>query len=116
MTSAHVITLISKDLEPIIVVVRFVPLAIGSLIEVPAACVVLWFLVAPEAAVGFVLVLFAWIFKTKMKSLLRTLRSRTAALTDQRLLVIANVALGIRTLKMNCWERTFEEIAGETRR
>ena len=116
VTSAHVINLISKDLEPISFAANYICMALTGLIEVPVACFILWLLVAPEAVAGFALVLLIWIFQTKMKSVLETLRNQTALLTDQRLRIITDIVLSIRVVKMNCWEKSFEEIASARRR
>ena len=116
VTSAHVINLISKDLEPILYSPLYVPMAVAGLIEVPVACVILWLLVAPEAVAGFAFVLLVWIFQTKMKSVLERLRNQTALLTDQRLRIITDIVLGIRVVKMNWWEKTFEAMANANRR
>ena len=44
------------------------------------------------------------------------LRSKTAALTDDRIRTMSEVITGIRTVKMNAWEKSFIDLITRLRR
>ena len=44
------------------------------------------------------------------------LRSKTAALTDDRIRTISELITGIRTVKMNAWEKSFIDLITRLRR
>ena len=44
-----------------------------------------------------------------------SLRSKTAALTDNRIRTISEVITGIKTIKMNAWEKSFIDLISRLR-
>ena len=108
--------LISKDLDPIGQCVHMVPVLFTAPLELCIISLLLLVIIGWEALSGIAYLLVCMMLRCGVGRVYRKLRHNTAFFTDQRLRLLSEVISGIQTIKMNVWERTFENLFKKIRR
>ncbi|KAI4565332.1 hypothetical protein MJT46_009675 [Ovis ammon polii x Ovis aries] len=106
-TTGQVVNLLSNDVNRFDQVTMFLHyLWIGPLQAVTVTAL-LWMEIGVSCLAGMAVLIILLLLQTCFGKLFSSLRSKTAALTDKRIRTISEVITGIRTIKMNAWEKSF---------
>ena len=108
--------LISKDLDPIGQCVHMVPFLFTAPVELLVISLLLLLMIGWEALIGVAYMLLCTLLRGSIGRVYRKLRRNTAYFTDQRLHLLSEVLSGIQAIKMNVWERVFENLFKKIRR
>uniref|UniRef100_A0A8C7TF93 Multidrug resistance-associated protein 4 n=1 Tax=Oncorhynchus mykiss TaxID=8022 RepID=A0A8C7TF93_ONCMY len=76
----------------------------------------LWYEIGPSCLAGVAVLVFLLPLQTMFGKLFGSLRSKTAALTDNRIRTMNEVVSGIRIIKMYAWEKPFSALVNDVRR
>ncbi|XP_076004915.1 ATP-binding cassette sub-family C member 4-like isoform X2 [Genypterus blacodes] len=114
-TTGQIVNLLSNDVirfDDVTIFLHF--LWVGPL---QAAVVVglLWVEIGPSCLAGMVILMFLMPTQTMFGRLFSKFRSKTAALTDNRIRTMNEVVSGMRIIKMYAWEKPFAALVSEVR-
>lgn len=69
-----------------------------------------WYVIGSAFAAGFVMLIFGFIpIQLWLSKKFAMMRSKVAALTDQRVTLVSQAVSGVRVMKMSGWEDSFED-------
>ena len=115
-STSHVMNLISKDLDPIGQCIHMVPVLFTAPLELCIISLLLLVIIGWEALPGIAYMLVCMTLRCGVGRVYRKLRRNTAFFTDQRLRLLSEAISGIQAIKMNVWERAFENLFKNIRR
>ena len=115
-TISHLMNLISKDLEPIDQCSQLVPFLFTAPVELVVFSILLSALIGWESVMGIVYMLVCTLLRCGIGRVYRKMRQHTAFFMDHRLRLLSEVLSGIRVIKINAWERVFQQLIKDIRR
>jgi ATP-binding cassette subfamily C (CFTR/MRP) protein 4 len=116
VTVGYVTNLASNDIERFQKVGTYAHnLWLGPLVAA-AVLGLLWREIGLSALAGCILIVMLIPVQAKFSRVFAQVRKRTAAVTDERVKVTAQVIQGIALVKCNAWEKAFSELVGGLRR
>ncbi|XP_061290381.1 ATP-binding cassette sub-family C member 4-like [Bos javanicus] len=81
-----------------------------------AVTTLLWMEIGISCLAGMAVLIILLLLQSCVGNSFSSLRSKTAALTDERIRTMSEVITGIRTVKMNAWEKSFIDLITRLRR
>ncbi|KAI4581560.1 hypothetical protein MJG53_010003 [Ovis ammon polii x Ovis aries] len=81
-----------------------------------AVTTLLWMEIGMSCLAGMAVLIILLLLQSCFGKLFSSLRSKTAALTDDRISTMSEVISGIKTIKMNAWEKSFIDLISGLRR
>ncbi|KAK7154854.1 hypothetical protein R3I93_009716 [Phoxinus phoxinus] len=115
-TTGQIVNLLSNDVNKFDEVTIFLHfLWIGPL-QAAAVIGLLWQEIGPSCLAGMAVLVFLMPLQTMFGKLFSKYRSKTAALTDNRIRTMNEVVSGIRIIKMYAWEKPFAALVTDVRR
>uniref|UniRef100_A0A4W2CUZ4 ATP binding cassette subfamily C member 4 n=1 Tax=Bos indicus x Bos taurus TaxID=30522 RepID=A0A4W2CUZ4_BOBOX len=116
-TTGQIVNLLSNDVNrfdrvSIMMFLHF--LWTGPLMAI-TVIILLWMEIGISCLAGMALIILT-LLQSFSGKLFLSLRSKTAALTDDRIRTMNEVIIGIRTIKMYAWEKSFAELITRLRR
>ncbi|KAI4565334.1 hypothetical protein MJT46_009677 [Ovis ammon polii x Ovis aries] len=81
-----------------------------------AVTALLWMEIGMSCLAGMAVLIILLLLQSCFGKLFSSLRSKTAALTDDRISTMSEVISGIKTIKMNAWEKSFIDLISRLRR
>ncbi|XP_078376964.1 ATP-binding cassette sub-family C member 4-like [Oculina patagonica] len=115
MTTGHVITLISNDVQRLDRALRFLPNIILAPFAFVAGNVVLFYFIGWPVVIGMGYLLLILFYQGYGSRLAANLRHKAAVLTDKRVQIINEIIRGIRTIKICSWENYFGNLVAAVR-
>nr|XP_006639066.1 PREDICTED: multidrug resistance-associated protein 4 [Lepisosteus oculatus] len=115
-TTGQIVNLLSNDVirfDEVTIFLHF--LWVGPL-QAAAVITLLWYEIGPSCLAGMAVLVFLMPLQTFFGRLFSSLRSKTAAFTDNRIRTMNEVVSGIRIIKMYAWEQPFAKLVTEVRR
>ncbi|XDA80103.1 hypothetical protein R6Z07F_010097 [Ovis aries] len=106
-TTGQVVNLLSNDVNRFDQVTMFLHYLWMGPLQAVAVTVLLWMEIGISCLAGMAVLIILLLLQTCFGKLFSSLRSKTAALTDKRIRTMSEVITGIRTIKMNAWEKSF---------
>ncbi|XP_059748279.1 LOW QUALITY PROTEIN: ATP-binding cassette sub-family C member 4 [Bos taurus] len=85
-------------------------------LQAVAVTALLWKEIGMSCLAGMAVLIILLLLQSCFGMLFSSLRSKTAALTDDRIRTMTEVITGIRTVKMNAWEKSFIDLITRLRR
>ncbi|XP_061290379.1 ATP-binding cassette sub-family C member 4-like [Bos javanicus] len=115
-TTGQIVNLLSNDVNRFDRVTMFLHfLWTGPLMAI-TVIILLWMEIGISCLAGMALLIILTLLQSFSGKLFLSLRSKTAALTDDRIRTMNEVIIGIRTIKMYAWEKSFAELITRLRR
>uniref|UniRef100_A0A3Q3LYS7 Multidrug resistance-associated protein 4-like n=1 Tax=Labrus bergylta TaxID=56723 RepID=A0A3Q3LYS7_9LABR len=115
-TTGQIVNLLSNDVNKFDDVTIFLHFLWVGPLQAAAVVGLLWVEIGASCLVGMVVLMFLMPVQTLFGRLFSTFRSKTAALTDNRIRTMNEVVSGIRIIKMYAWEKPFSALVTEVRR
>mmetsp|Transcript_18358 Transcript_18358/g.26582 ORF Transcript_18358/g.26582 Transcript_18358/m.26582 type:complete len:1406 (-) Transcript_18358:280-4497(-) len=115
-SSGTVINLATNDVERFILAALFLPYLFWSPVCAIAVLVVGVYLIGVSFVAGYI-VLFLFVpLQFYLSKRFAELRSKVAAITDERVTLVSQAVAGVRVMKMSGWELQFDERIANVRR
>ncbi|XP_024844886.2 ATP-binding cassette sub-family C member 4, partial [Bos taurus] len=109
-TTGQIVNLLSNDVNRFDQVMMFLHyLWAGPLLAVTVTTL-LWMEIGISCLAGMAVLIILLLLQSCFGKLFSSLRSKTAALTDKRIRTMGEVITGIKTIKMNAWEKSFIDL------
>lgn len=116
ISSGHVISLASQELEPIILTGSDLHGLVVVPLEVTTVSLLLWYLVGLQVLPGIGYVLLIVASQTYLGSFVKNVKSERGDWTARRLRHMSDIIFGIRSIKANTWEDLmFDRVSKERR-
>lgn len=116
ISSGHVISLASQELEPIILTGSDLHGLVVVPLEVTTVSLLLWYLVGCQVLPGIGYVLLIVASQTYLGSFVKKVKSERGDWTARRLRHMSDIIFGIRSIKANTWEDLmFDRVSKERR-
>ncbi|KAB0345164.1 hypothetical protein FD754_022090 [Muntiacus muntjak] len=115
-TTGQIVSLLSNDVSRFDQVTMFLHYLWVGPLQAIAVTSLLWMEVGMPCLAGMAVLFILLILQSCFGKLFSSLRSKTVALTDDRIRTISEVITGIRTIKMNVWEKSFIDLITRLRR
>ncbi|TKS66219.1 Multidrug resistance-associated protein 4 [Collichthys lucidus] len=115
-TTGQIVNLLSNDVNKFDDVTIFLHFLWVGPLQAAAVVGLLWLEIGPSCLAGMVVLMFLMPVQTTFGRLFSKFRSKTAALTDNRIRTMNEVVSGIRIIKMYAWEKPFAALVSEVRR
>ncbi|KAF4008060.1 hypothetical protein G4228_019618 [Cervus hanglu yarkandensis] len=115
-TTGQIINLLSNDVSRFDQVMMFLHYLWVGPLQAIAVTALLWMEIGMSCFAGMAVLIILLLLQSCIGKLFSSLRSKTAALTDDRIRTMSEVITGIRTIKMNVWEKSFIDLITELRR
>uniref|UniRef100_A0A8W4FKS1 Cystic fibrosis transmembrane conductance regulator n=1 Tax=Sus scrofa TaxID=9823 RepID=A0A8W4FKS1_PIG len=115
-STGQIVNLLSNDVnrfDQVTMLLHF--LWVGPL-QAVAVTALLWMEVGISCLAGMAVLILLLLLQTCIGKLFSSLRSKTAAYTDDRIRTVSEVITGIRTVKMYTWEKSFADLIARLRR
>uniref|UniRef100_A0A452E1X9 ABC transmembrane type-1 domain-containing protein n=1 Tax=Capra hircus TaxID=9925 RepID=A0A452E1X9_CAPHI len=106
-TTGQVINLLSNDVNRFDQVTMFLHYLWVGPLQAVAVTALLWMEIGVSCLAGMAVLIILLLLQSCFGKLFSSLWSKTAALTDKRIRTMSEVITGIRTIKMNAWEKSF---------
>uniref|UniRef100_A0A671US85 Multidrug resistance-associated protein 4-like n=1 Tax=Sparus aurata TaxID=8175 RepID=A0A671US85_SPAAU len=114
-TTGQIVNLLSNDVNKFDEVTIFLHFLWVGPLQAAAVVGLLWVEIGPSCLAGMVVLMFLMPVQTMFGRLFSKFRSKTAALTDNRIRTMNEVVSGIRIIKMYAWEKPFAALVSEVR-
>ncbi|KAB0353332.1 hypothetical protein FD755_023962, partial [Muntiacus reevesi] len=115
-TTGQIVNLLSNDVNRFDQVTMFFHyLWVGPLLALTVTTL-LWIEIGMPCLAGMAILIILLLLQSCFGKLFSSLRSKTAALTDDRIRTISEFITGIRTIKMYAWENLFANLITISRR
>ncbi|KAM9674362.1 ATP-binding cassette sub-family C member 4-like isoform 1-T1 [Dama dama] len=115
-TTGQIVNLLSNDVNRFDQVTVFLHyLWVGPLQSI-AVTALLWMEIGISCLAGMAVLIILLLLQSCFGKLFSSLRSETTAFTDDRIRTMSEVITGIRTIKMNAWEKSFIDLITRLRR
>uniref|UniRef100_A0AAA9S4U5 ATP binding cassette subfamily C member 4 n=1 Tax=Bos taurus TaxID=9913 RepID=A0AAA9S4U5_BOVIN len=115
-TTGQIVNLLSNDVNRFDQVTMFLHYLWVGPLQAIAVTALLWMEIGMSCLAGMVVLIILLLLQSCFGMLFSSLRSKTAALTDKRIRTISEVITGIRTIKMNAWEKSFIDLITRLRK
>ncbi|XP_060989227.1 ATP-binding cassette sub-family C member 4-like isoform X6 [Dama dama] len=115
-TTGQIVNLLSNDVSRFDQVMMFLHYLWVGPLQAIAVTALLWMEIGMSCLAGMAVLIILLLLQSCIGKLFSSLRSKTAALTDDRIRTMSEVITGIRTIKMNVWEKSFIDLITELRR
>ncbi|XP_027391369.1 multidrug resistance-associated protein 4-like isoform X1 [Bos indicus x Bos taurus] len=115
-TTGQIVNLLSNDVNRFDQVTVFLHYLWVGPLQVIAVTALLWMEIGMSCLAGMAVLIILLLLQSCFGMSFSSLRSRTAALTDDRIRTMSEVITGIRTVKMNVWEQSFINLITRLRR
>uniref|UniRef100_A0A6Q2X659 Cystic fibrosis transmembrane conductance regulator n=1 Tax=Esox lucius TaxID=8010 RepID=A0A6Q2X659_ESOLU len=115
-TTGQIVNLLSNDVNRFDEVTIFLHFLWAGPLQAAAVLGLLWSEIGPSCLAGMAVLLILMPIQTMFGRLFSKFRSKTAALTDNRIRTMNEVVSGIRIIKMYAWEKPFSALVNEVRR
>ncbi|XP_059740421.1 ATP-binding cassette sub-family C member 4 isoform X6 [Bos taurus] len=106
-TTGQIVNLLSNDVSRFDQVTMFLHYLWVGPLQAIAVTVLLWMEIGISCLAGMAVLIILLLLQSCFGKLFLSLRSKTTALTDKRIRTMSEVITGIRTIKMNAWEKLF---------
>ncbi|XDA80092.1 hypothetical protein R6Z07F_010083 [Ovis aries] len=106
-TTGQVVNLLSNDVNRFDQVTMFLHYLWVGPLQAVAVTALLWMEIGISCLAGMAVLIILLLLQSCFVKLFSSLWSKTAALTDKRIRTMSEVITGIRTIKMNAWEKSF---------
>ncbi|KAF6715603.1 Multidrug resistance-associated protein 4 [Oryzias melastigma] len=114
-TTGQIVNLLSNDVNKFDEVTIFLHFLWVGPLQAAAVVGLLWVEIGPSCLAGMVVLMFLMPTQTMFGRLFSKFRSKTAALTDNRIRTMNEVVSGIRIIKMYAWEKPFSALVTTVR-
>ncbi|KAL2087480.1 hypothetical protein ACEWY4_016308 [Coilia grayii] len=115
-TTGQIVNLLSNDVSKFDEVTIFLHFLWVGPLQAAAVIGLLWQEIGPSCLAGMAVLVFLMPLQTVFGRLFSSFRSKTAALTDNRIRTMNEVVSGIRIIKMYAWEKPFSALVNDVRR
>ncbi|XP_010843691.1 PREDICTED: multidrug resistance-associated protein 4-like [Bison bison bison] len=115
-TTGQIVNLLSNDVNRFDQVTVFLHYLWVGPLQVIAVTALLWMEIGMSCLAGMAVLIILLLLQSCFGMSFSSLRSRTTALTDDRIRTMSEVITGIRTVKMNVWEQSFINLITRLRR
>ncbi|XP_077055732.1 ATP-binding cassette sub-family C member 4 [Siphateles boraxobius] len=115
-TTGQIVNLLSNDVNKFDEVTIFLHFLWVGPLQAAAVIGLLWQEIGPSCLAGMAVLVFLMPLQTMFGKLFSKYRSKTAALTDNRIRTMNEVVSGIRIIKMYAWEKPFATLVTDVRR
>uniref|UniRef100_A0ABI0P2B4 Multidrug resistance-associated protein 4-like n=1 Tax=Bos taurus TaxID=9913 RepID=A0ABI0P2B4_BOVIN len=115
-TTGQIVNLLSNDVNRFDQVTMFLHYLWMGPLQAVAVTALLWKEIGMSCLAGMAVLIILLLLQSCFGMLFSSLRSKTAALTDDRIRTMTEVITGIRTVKMNAWEKSFIDLITRLRR
>ncbi|KAL1021945.1 hypothetical protein UPYG_G00020230 [Umbra pygmaea] len=115
-TTGQIVNLLSNDVNKFDEVTIFLHFLWAGPLQAAAVLGLLWSEIGPSCLAGMAVLLILMPTQIMFGRLFSKFRSKTAALTDNRIRTMNEVVSGIRIIKMYAWEKPFSALVNEVRR
>ncbi|XP_040123204.1 multidrug resistance-associated protein 4-like [Oryx dammah] len=106
-TTGQVVNMLSNDVNRFDQVMMFLQYLWVGPLQALAVTALIWMEIGISCLAGMVVLIILLLLQSWFGKLFSSLWSKTAALTDKRIRTMSEVITGIRTIKMNAWEKSF---------
>uniref|UniRef100_A0A3B3HI51 Cystic fibrosis transmembrane conductance regulator n=1 Tax=Oryzias latipes TaxID=8090 RepID=A0A3B3HI51_ORYLA len=114
-TTGQIVNLLSNDVNKFDEVTIFLHFLWVAPLQAAVVVGLLWMEIGPSCLAGMVVLMFLMPTQTLFGRLFSKFRSKTAALTDNRIRTMNEVVSGIRIIKMYAWEKPFAALVSDVR-
>ncbi|XP_060989153.1 ATP-binding cassette sub-family C member 4-like isoform X10 [Dama dama] len=115
-TTGQIVNLLSNDVSRFDQVMMFLHYLWVGPLQVIAVTTLLWKEIGMSCLAGMAVLIILLLLQSCFGTLFSSLRSKTSALTDDRIRTMSEVITGVRTIKMNVWEKSFIDLITRLRR
>ncbi|OWK00929.1 hypothetical protein Celaphus_00016727, partial [Cervus elaphus hippelaphus] len=115
-TTGQMVNLLSNDVNRFDQVAMFLHYLWVGPLQAIAVTALLWMEIGISCLAGMAVLIILLLLQCCIGKLFSSLRHKTAALTDDRIKTMSEVITGIRTIKMNAWEKSFIDLITRLRR
>ncbi|XP_055398768.1 ATP-binding cassette sub-family C member 4-like [Bubalus kerabau] len=115
-TTGQIVNLLSNDVNRFDQVTMFLHYLWMGPLQAVAVTALLWMEIGMSCLAGMAVLIILLLLQSCFGMLFSSLWSKTAALTDDRIRTMSEVITGIRTVKMNAWEKSFIDLITRLRR
>uniref|UniRef100_A0A4W2EE42 Multidrug resistance-associated protein 4 n=1 Tax=Bos indicus x Bos taurus TaxID=30522 RepID=A0A4W2EE42_BOBOX len=115
-TTGQIVNLLSNDVKRFDQVTTFLHYLWVGPLQAIAVTALLYMEIGISCLAGMAILIILLVLQSCFGKLFSSLRSKTAALTDDRIKTMSEVITGIRTIKMYAWEKSFVELITTLRR
>ncbi|XP_043747922.1 ATP-binding cassette sub-family C member 4-like isoform X3 [Cervus elaphus] len=115
-TTGQIVNLLSNDVNRFDQVTVFLHYLWVGPLEYIAVTALLWMEIGISCLAGMAVLIILLLLQSCFGKLFSSLRSETTAFTDDRIRTMSEVITGIRTIKMNAWEKSFIDLITRLRR
>ncbi|KAB0340652.1 hypothetical protein FD754_022951, partial [Muntiacus muntjak] len=115
-TTGQIVNLLSNDVNRFDQVTMFLHYLWVGPLQAVAVTALLWMEIGMSCLAGMAVLIILLLLQSCVGNLFSSLRSKTAALTDDRIRTMSEIITGIRTVKMNAWEKSFIDLITRLRR
>ncbi|XP_061290371.1 ATP-binding cassette sub-family C member 4-like isoform X4 [Bos javanicus] len=114
-TTGQIVNLLSNDVNRFDQVTMFLHYLWVGPLQAIAVTTLLWMEIGISCLAGMAVLIIILLLQSCFGKLFSSLRSKTAALTDNRISTMSEVINGIKTIKMNAWEKSFIDLISRLR-
>ncbi|XP_043748469.1 ATP-binding cassette sub-family C member 4-like isoform X1 [Cervus elaphus] len=115
-TTGQIVNLLSNDVSRFDQVMTFLHYLWVGPLQAIAVTTLLWMEIGMSCLAGMAVLIILLLLQSCIGKLFSSLRSKIAALTDDRIRTMSEVITGVRTIKVNAWEKSFIDLITELRR
>ncbi|KAM9674352.1 ATP-binding cassette sub-family C member 4-like isoform 2-T2 [Dama dama] len=115
-TTGQIVNLLSNDVNRFDQVTIFLHYLWVGPLQAIAVTALLWMEIGISCLAGMAVLVILLLLQSCFGKLFSSLRSKTAALTDDRIRTMSEVITGIRAIKMNAWEKSFIDLMTRLRK
>ncbi|XDB55923.1 hypothetical protein AB1E18_009385 [Capra hircus] len=115
-TTGQIVNLLSNDVNRFDQVTMFLHYLWVGPLQAITVTALLWMEIGMSCLAGMAVLIILLLLHSCFGKLFSSLRSKTAALTDDRISTMSEVISGIKTIKMNAWEKSFIDVISRLRR
>ncbi|XP_017911793.1 PREDICTED: multidrug resistance-associated protein 4-like [Capra hircus] len=115
-TTGQIVNLLSNDVNRFDQVTMFLHCLWVGPLQAITVTALLWMEIGMSCLAGMAVLIILLLLHSCFGKLFSSLRSKTAALTDDRISTMSEVISGIKTIKMNAWEKSFIDLISRLRR
>ncbi|KAG5204287.1 hypothetical protein JEQ12_002263 [Ovis aries] len=115
-TTGQIVNLLSNDVNRFDQVMMFLHYLWVGPLQAVAVTALLWMEIGMSCLAGMAVLIILLLLQSSFGMLFSSLRTKTAALTDDRIRIMSEFITGIKTIKMYAWENIFGNLITSLRR
>ncbi|KAM9674298.1 ATP-binding cassette sub-family C member 4-like isoform 3-T3 [Dama dama] len=115
-TTGQIENLLSNDVNRFDQVMMFLHYLWVGPLQAITVTALLWMEIGMSCLAGMAVLIILLLLQSCFGKFFSSLRNKTAALTDDRISTMSEVISGIKTIKMNAWEKSFIDLISRLRR